>query len=87
MWRNNEQKVKGFSGCNQFIGDYKKAGFYLKFLPLMSTKKACMAGMDTEAEYMSLLALVKYYSIHEETLSVLDAKKEKIAQFKAIHFN
>ncbi len=80
-------KAIGFSGCNMFNGSYQQNGNDLSFGPLMSTKKACMAGMDTEAEYMSLLAQVKYYSIHEETLSVLDAKKEKIAQFKAIHFN
>jgi heat shock protein HslJ len=53
----------------------------------MSTKKACMAGMDTESEFMSVLSQVNYYSIHKENLSVLNDKKQKIAEFKAVYFN
>jgi hypothetical protein len=46
-----------------------------------------MAGMDTEASFMSVLAQVKYYSIHKESMSILNDKKQKIAEFKAIYFN
>ena len=80
-------KTKGFSGCNMFNGSYQQKGNDLSFGPMMSTKKACMAGMDTEASFMSVLAQVKYYSIHKETLSILNDKKQKIAEFKAIYFN
>jgi putative lipoprotein len=80
-------KAKGFSGCNMFNGGYEQKGNELRFSPMMSTKKACMAGMDTEAQFMSVLDQVNYYSIHKETLSVLNDKKQKIAEFKAIYFN
>jgi len=80
-------KAKGFSGCNMFNGSYQQKGNDLSFSPIMSTKKACMAGMDTEAKFMSVLAQVKYYSIHKETLSILNDKKQKIAEFNAIYFN
>jgi putative lipoprotein len=70
-----------------FNGGYEQKGNELRFSPMMSTKKACMAGMDTEAQFMSVLDQVNYYSIHKETLSVLNDKKQKIAEFKAIYFN
>jgi putative lipoprotein len=70
-----------------FNGSYQQKGNDLSFGPMMSTKKACMAGMDTEASFMSVLAQVKYYSIHKESMSILNDKKQKIAEFKAIYFN
>lgn len=80
-------KARGFSGCNMFNGNYQQKGNDLSFGPMMSTKKACMAGMDTESEFMSVLSQVNYYSIHKENLSVLNDKKQKIAEFKAVYFN
>tara|TARA_B100000809_G_scaffold243969_1_gene269460 strand:+ start:210 stop:1052 length:843 start_codon:yes stop_codon:yes gene_type:complete len=80
-------KTKGFGGCNMFHGIYQHNGNDLSFGPSMSTKKACMAGMGTEGKFMSALDEVKYYSIHKEILSVLNGKKQKIAEFKAIYFN
>ena len=79
--------TKGFGGCNMFRGAYQQKGNDLSFGPSMSTKKACLAGMDTEGKFMSVLGEVKYYSIHKEILSVLNGKKQKIAEFKAIYFN
>jgi putative lipoprotein len=70
-----------------FNGNYQQKGNDLSFGPMMSTKKACMAGMDTESEFMSVLSQVNYYSIHKENLSVLNDKKQKIAEFKAVYFN
>ena len=78
--------AKGFSGCNMFNGNYQHKGNNLSFGPMMSTKKACMAGMDTESQFMSVLHEVNYFSIHKEILSVLNDKKKKIAEFKAIYF-
>ncbi len=80
-------KAKGFGGCNMFNGSYQHKGNDLSFGPLISTKKACMLGMDTETKFMQVLSKVHYFSIHKETLSVLDSKKQKIAEFKAIYFN
>jgi putative lipoprotein len=80
-------KTKGFGGCNMFHGSYQQKGNDLSFGPSMSTKKACMDGMDTESKFMSALGQVRYYSIHKEILSVLNDKKQKIAEFKAIYFN
>jgi putative lipoprotein len=80
-------KAKGFSGCNIFNGSYQQKGNDLSFSPMMSTKKACIAGMDTEASFMLVIGQINYYSIHKDILSVLNDKKQKIAEFKAIYFN
>ncbi|MGI9201759.1 MAG: hypothetical protein ACR2QL_11910 [Woeseiaceae bacterium] len=46
-----------------------------------------MDGMDTEAEFMKVLDVTEYFSIHEETLTLLNQQKKPIARFIAVYFN
>jgi len=85
--RADNNSVKGFGGCNAFTGSYKVSGNDLNFGPLAATRAACLAGMDTESDFMQALDVTAYYSIHEETLTLLNDQRRPVARFKAIYFN
>ena len=85
--RADNNSVKGFGGCNAFTGSYKVDGNDLNFGPLAATRAACVAGMDTESGFMQVLDGTAYFSIHEETLTLLNAQRQPVARFKAMYFN
>ncbi len=85
IFAKNEQKVKGFSGCNQFIGEYEKSGFYLKFLPLMSTKKACLDKAADEYRFIRRIELSSIYSINGETLTLFNVNNHPLMTFSAVY--
>jgi putative lipoprotein len=85
--RADNNSVKGFGGCNAFTGSYKLNGNDLNFGPLAATRAACMAGMDTESDFMQVLDVTAYYSIHKETLTLLNDQRQPVARFKAMYFN
>lgn len=79
--------VKGFAGCNAYRGTYEMAGNALSFGAIASTKKACMAGMDTENSLMTVLNNTAHFSIHKNTLTLLNEQKKPTATFNAVYFN
>jgi putative lipoprotein len=85
--RADNNSVKGFGGCNAFTGGYKVNGNDLNFGPLVATGAACMAGMNTESDFMQALDVTTYYSIHKETLTLLSDQRQPVARFKAMYFN
>lgn len=52
-------RASGFSGCNQFNGQYTLEALSLKFSPLASTRMACIEGTAMATEQMFLAALTK----------------------------
>jgi len=85
--REDNNSVKGFGGCNAFSGSYTVNGNDLNFGPLAATRAACLAGMDTESDFMQVLDGTAYFSIHEETLTLLNDQRQPVARFKAMYFN
>lgn len=85
--RDDNKSVKGFAGCNAFTGSYSVNGNGLDIGPLAATRKACLAGMDTETEFLQALEDTAYYSIHEETLTLLSEWKQPIARLVAVYFD
>ena len=55
--------------------------------PLAATRAACLTGMDTESDFMQVLDVTAYYSIHEEALTLLNDQRRPAARFKAMYFN
>jgi putative lipoprotein len=84
---NNELTVKGFAGCNNFLGNYVVKGNSLSFGPLAAAKKACLHSMDTENQFMQALAATRFYSIHQHGLTLLNKDKRAIAVLEAVYFN
>jgi putative lipoprotein len=83
----NDEKIKGFAGCNQMMGTYATKGNDLSFSKLGSTRKACIEGMDTESQFMQVLTDTAYFSIHGHNMTLLNDSKKPIANFTAQYFN
>lgn len=79
--------IRGFSGCNNYTGSYQVDGNSLSFGAIASTKKACLSGMDTESQLMAVLSNTAHYSIHKNTLTLLNQLKKPIATFNAVYLN
>lgn len=84
--------IKGFAGCHQITGRYTKMGDNdLKFLDVgINAEEGVNAqegiSMETETKFLEVLQKTAYFSIHKETMSLLNAEKKKTAEFQAQHF-
>ena len=85
--REDTGSVRGFAGCNTFTGSYTVNGNDLEFGPIAATRKACPAGMETESNFLRVLEGTAYFSIHEETLTLLNESKKPVARFEAVYFD
>lgn len=68
-------KVYGNAGCNGFGGSYVVKGDALKLEKLISTKMACMPGMQTENKVMLVLTNTDHYSISGDKLTLMQGSK------------
>lgn len=80
-------RVTGSGGCNMLGGVYALQGDDgLTFGDIASTEMACPTGMDTEQEFLALLAKVNFYTISGDTLMLFGAdKQQEIARFHAVY--
>lgn len=79
----DDGKVLGALGCNNFFGTYKKDKNEISFQSIASTKMMCHA-IKTEDEFSKVLQDTKTYEIKEENLILFDKDKKEIAKFKAV---
>jgi heat shock protein HslJ len=85
--RNDIKSVNGFAGCNTFTGSCTVNGNDLSFGPLAATRKACPAGTETETEFFQMLDGTTHFSIHEETLTLLNERKKPVCRLVAVYFD
>ncbi len=83
FFEKDEKSVKGFGGCNSMFGSFSKEGQNIKIGPLASTKKACMYGMDTEAEFYRAISKTKKWHIYGNVLKLADEHGKTLAKFEA----
>lgn len=75
--------VSGSGGCNRINGDYVRDGDRLSFLPLASTRRACIGGgMDTEDAFLAALTSVRAFRIAGPRLELLDEAGRVVAAFE-----
>jgi putative lipoprotein len=84
---NNELTLKGFTGCNNFIGSYTVKGNSLSFESVATTRKACFYGIENESTFIQALEDTRFYSILEHALTLLNNEKHPIARLEAVYFN
>lgn len=78
------QRVAGFSGCNNMMGNYVLEGDKLRFGQMGSTMMACVgSGMELEKEFHSVFPQVAHWSIRGETLQLRDADGKTLANFES----
>jgi heat shock protein HslJ len=80
-----EKRVSGSGGCNRIIGGYELQGERLSFMQMAGTMMACPEGMDTERAFLVALPKVASARIHQQQLELLDANRNVLARFQAVH--
>lgn len=78
-----DRRVAGHSGCNRLVGSYTRDGAVLRFGPAAGTRMACMAGMDTEASFLSMMGAVQGWRVSGQRLQLLDGGNAVLAEFVA----
>lgn len=77
------QRVTGFSGCNQMMGAYVLDGSALRFERMGGTMMACVSNMDLEPRFLGMFGQVVSWDIQGETLQLLDANRKPLATFES----
>ena len=77
--------VSGYGGCNNFTGTFEAKDGMLKFFDLAMTQRACLRGMEIEAEFTGALGKANRYSIRGDTLNLMQ-DDEIVLAFEAVYF-
>ena len=77
------QRVTGFSGCNQMMGSYVLDGSELRFERMGGTLMACVPNVDLERRFLGMFGQVAGWEIRGETLQLLDANRKPLAVFES----
>ncbi|CAH0990073.1 hypothetical protein SIN8267_00156 [Sinobacterium norvegicum] len=78
-----DNAVRGFGGCNRYMGTFSFDENGLNLSPLASTMMACPEGMDLEQQYHQALAKMKTVSVDGETLTMQDSAGVVVATFES----
>jgi len=78
----DENKVRGFAGCNQFFGGYETSGNALSFGELASTRTACPY-LDEETAFFKALGEVRTFEIFGESMLLTGGGAP--VRFKAVY--
>jgi len=81
------QRVAGYSGCNQMMGAYMLDGNELRFDRMGGTMMACVSNMDLERRFLGMFAQVAGWEIQGESLKLLDASHKPLAEFESRYMN
>jgi copper homeostasis protein (lipoprotein) len=78
-----DHRAFGSGGCNRFGGSYSLDGDRLSLGALISTKMACVTGMDTEQAYFAALAEVRSWRVSGQRLELYGVDGDLLARFEA----
>ena len=79
-----EPRVSGSGGCNRVAGSFELDGDKLRFGRMLSTRMACVAGMEQEQRFLQSIEKVERYRIKGSDLEMLDARGAVLARFQAV---
>lgn len=77
------QRVAGFSGCNQMMGSYVLDGPRIRFAQMGGTLMACVPEVELERSFLAIFPQVAHWEISGETLRLLDAEGKTLATFES----
>jgi putative lipoprotein len=82
---NNENTVRGYSGCNRFHGRYNINDDQLAFEQMASTRRMCIRYMELETKFLDLLRRSSRYLITGDFLDIFDADGKILLRFTAVY--
>jgi putative lipoprotein len=78
-----EHTLRGFAGCNQFLGRYAVEENSVRFTGVATTRKYCEGAMDQEQEFLHALEATSIYMIVGEGLDLYDVNGKLLARFES----
>ena len=81
--RSEEHRVTGSTGCNRLTGSFTRQDAELSFGQMVTTRMACVHGMETEAAFAAALGEVRAWRIVEDRLELYDADGELLMELEA----
>ncbi|MFT4016380.1 MAG: META domain-containing protein [Agriterribacter sp.] len=86
IFKSFDNRFFGNGSCNNFSGTYTLPGNgKIKLSQAISTRMACMNGMETETMLPQVLNKIDTYMISGDTLSVTKARMAPLAKFQAVY--
>ncbi|MCL2075729.1 MAG: META domain-containing protein [Betaproteobacteria bacterium] len=76
--------LEGSGGCNRIAGEYTQAGGKIEFSPLISTRRACVTGMEREDSFLRELEDVRLWQRKGDRLRLHDASGRMLMEMRAI---
>lgn len=75
VFADTTNRVHGNAGCNGYGANYTLKGSTIKLDRILSTKMACMPGMQTENKVMNILSSVDHYAVSGDKLTLMQGEK------------
>lgn len=84
----NDGTISGFSGCNQFSGNYtlEENTSKIKFTSMLSTLRACPDVAVDESAFLEVFKLTNNYTVKDDVLTLNIGKRAPLAVFEAVYF-
>lgn len=83
----DQNRVRGFAGCNNFNGEYKQQDNQLTFDKVATTMMACVGtATDLEGQMHQALGASVSYKIVGDSLTLYNQENKRIAYFEAVYF-
>lgn len=83
MMRSEDGRVAGFTGCNRVTGAYEVEGRSIAFSQTAVTMRACIDGMEYEADFKRALEDARSWRITGEHLELFDRNGNTVARLEA----
>ena len=80
-----DDRVGGYSGCNQFMGSVTVSDDGLSFGPIAGTRRMCEGSMEQENAFLQALESAYRYAITGEDLAIENANGEIMMRFVAVY--
>ena len=80
-----DDRVTGYSGCNQFMGSVTVSGDGLSFGPVAGTRRMCEGVMDQENAFLQALESAHRHAISGEDLEITDANGTVVMRCVAVY--
>jgi len=81
--RLKDGRVQGYGGCNRIAGGYLLTGNQISFSGLVSTRRACITGMEREGAFLKALGKVSIWKRQGGLLRLYDADEQLLLEMKA----
>jgi len=77
-----ENRISGFSGCNNFSGSFTMENGKISFDKMASTKKMCAEGMEFESEFLKSLEETEKFKYRGNIIQFTNKDGKVLMNFK-----